>query len=191
MNHEDRYLDLLDEFSSVHPDVRFGKNVRVGRHTIIEHGCEIGDNTRICHLTAIRPNCRIGSDCLIASLCVIEDRVVMGNKVSIQPQCHVTPGTIFEDNVYVGVMCIFIETLRIKHGRDYPLLKQAPYVEYGARIGTGSIIMPNVRIGTQALIAAGSLVTHDCDPFFIYMGRPAKMIRAIPPEEHLPFRAPL
>lgn len=183
---DNRYHDLLKGMCSIHPDVRFGKNVLIGRNVVIEHGCQIGDNTRICHQVVIRPNCNIGSDCLISNLCFLEDRVVMGNKVSINAQTHVTPGTIFEDMVYVGVMCIFIETHRIKHGRDYPLIKSPPYVEYGARIGTGAIIMPGVRIGTQSLIAAGSIITKDCDPFWVYMGSPAKKVRPVPENERLP-----
>ncbi|MBA7658412.1 2,3,4,5-tetrahydropyridine-2,6-dicarboxylate N-acetyltransferase [subsurface metagenome] len=87
--------------------------------------------------------------------------------------------------VYVGVMCLFIETQRIKHGRGYPLIKNPPYISYGARIGSASIIMPGVRIGREAMVAAGSLVTKDCDPFWVYMGRPAKKIRPVPDDEIL------
>lgn len=191
MEAEDRYLDLLNGMCSIDPDVRFGKNVLIGRHVVIEHGCEIGDNTRICHQVVIRPNCKIGSDCLVSNLCFLEDRVIMGNRVSINAQTHVTPGTIFEDQVYVGVMCIFLETNKIKHGRSYPLTKKPPYIEYGARIATGSIIMPNVRIGSQAMIAAGSLVTHDCEPFWVYVGRPAVKFKPVPADELLPLKSAL
>lgn len=191
MQIDDRYLDLLNGMCSVHPDVRFGENVLIGRHVVIEQGCQIGNNTRICHQVVIRPNCNIGSDCLISNLCFLEDRVLMGNRVSINAQTHVTPGTIFEDQVYVGVMCIFLETNKIKHGRSYPLTKEPPYIEYGARIGSGAIIMPNVRIGSQALIAAGSLVTHDCDPFWVYQGTPAKKLKPVPAEELLPLQSTL
>lgn len=183
---DDRYHDFLEGMCSVHPDVHFGKNVWVGRNVIIEKGCQIGDNTRILHQSIIRANCKIGKNCLVSNLCFIEENVVMGNRVSIQAQTHVTPGVIFEDMVYVGVMCIFIETHRIKHGRDYPLSKDPPYIEYGARIGTGAIIMPGVRIGREVLIATGSLVTKDCEPFWVYMGRPAKKMKPVPADERLP-----
>ena len=44
-------------------------------------------------------------------------------------------------------------------------------------IGCRSIIMTGVRIGDGAIIAAGSVVTKDVEPFGIYGGVPAKKIK--------------
>lgn len=44
-------------------------------------------------------------------------------------------------------------------------------------IGCGSIIMPGVRIGSGAIIGAGSVVTKDVDSYEIVAGVPAKHIR--------------
>ena len=44
-------------------------------------------------------------------------------------------------------------------------------------IGTRAIILPGVRIGDGAIIGAGSIVTHDVDPYAIVAGNPAKTIR--------------
>lgn len=43
-------------------------------------------------------------------------------------------------------------------------------------IGSGSIILPNVRIGPDAVIAAGSVVNKDVPPDSVYAGVPAKRI---------------
>lgn len=43
-------------------------------------------------------------------------------------------------------------------------------------IGFGAIIMSGVKIGTGSLIAAGSVVTKDVEPWSIYAGVPAKKI---------------
>ena len=43
-------------------------------------------------------------------------------------------------------------------------------------IGANSIIMPNVRIGPNAIIAAGSIVTKDVPPGSIVGGNPSKII---------------
>lgn len=43
-------------------------------------------------------------------------------------------------------------------------------------IGAGSIIMPNVRIGPNAIVAAGAVVTKDVPPNTIVGGVPAKVI---------------
>lgn len=43
-------------------------------------------------------------------------------------------------------------------------------------IGTGSIIMPNVRVGENSIVAAGSVVTKDVPSGSIVAGVPAKII---------------
>ncbi len=43
-------------------------------------------------------------------------------------------------------------------------------------IGHGAIVMPNVRIGPNAVVAAGSVVTKDVLPNTIVGGAPAKVI---------------
>lgn len=44
-------------------------------------------------------------------------------------------------------------------------------------IGAYSIIMAGVTIGNGAIIAAGSVVTKDLEPYGIYGGIPAKLIK--------------
>jgi acetyltransferase-like isoleucine patch superfamily enzyme len=43
-------------------------------------------------------------------------------------------------------------------------------------IGSGSVIMPNVRIGPNVIVAAGSIVTKDVPEVVIVAGIPAKVI---------------
>lgn len=44
-------------------------------------------------------------------------------------------------------------------------------------IGYGATIMPGVRIGNGAIVATGSVVTKDVEPFAIVGGNPAQLIR--------------
>ncbi len=44
-------------------------------------------------------------------------------------------------------------------------------------IGTRAMIMPGVTIGKGAVVLPGAVVTHDCEPFTVYGGVPAKKIR--------------
>jgi acetyltransferase-like isoleucine patch superfamily enzyme len=43
-------------------------------------------------------------------------------------------------------------------------------------IGSGSIILPDVKIGPNAIVAAGSIVTRDVPPNSVVGGSPAKVI---------------
>lgn len=46
-------------------------------------------------------------------------------------------------------------------------------------IGIDSIIMPNVTIGDNCIIGAGSVVTSSCESNFVYAGVPARKICSI------------
>lgn len=49
----------------------------------------------------------------------------------------------------------------------------------GCWIGANSLIMPGVTIGNGAVIAAGSVVTRDCECDCLYGGVPAKKIKEL------------
>lgn len=59
---------------------------------------------------------------------------------------------------------------------------QKVILEHDVWVGHGAVIMPAVKIGTGAVIGAGSIVTHDVQPFTIVAGSPAKKIRRRFPE---------
>ncbi len=47
----------------------------------------------------------------------------------------------------------------------------------GVWLGANSVILPGVRIGDGAIVAAGAIVTKDVEPFAIVAGSPARVIR--------------
>jgi carbonic anhydrase/acetyltransferase-like protein (isoleucine patch superfamily) len=58
-------------------------------------------------------------------------------------------------------------------------------VEDGCLIGMGAIVLDRARIGAGSIVGAGSLVTmgFECPPDSMVMGRPAKVVRPLKPEE--------
>jgi acetyltransferase-like isoleucine patch superfamily enzyme len=47
------------------------------------------------------------------------------------------------------------------------------------KIGAGATLLPNVKIGDDSVIAAGSIVTKDIPSASFALGQPAKILRAI------------
>ena len=85
---------------------------------------------------------------------------------------HVTNGThatILEDEVTVG----------------HNVTLHGCHVERGCLVGMGSIVMDDVRVGAQSLIAAGALVAPGTQipPRSLVMGVPAKVKRPLTDEE--------
>jgi acetyltransferase-like isoleucine patch superfamily enzyme len=48
-----------------------------------------------------------------------------------------------------------------------------------AWIGAGAILLPNVTVGEQAIVAAGAIVTKDVPPRTVVAGNPARILRSL------------
>lgn len=55
-------------------------------------------------------------------------------------------------------------------------------IENDAWIGAGVILLPNITVGEQAVVGAGSVVTKNVPAFTVVAGNPAKIIRSIEAE---------
>ncbi|WP_231445206.1 CatB-related O-acetyltransferase [Brevibacterium zhoupengii] len=65
-----------------------------------------------------------------------------------------------------------------EHSKTFPVRPTAfPIIEHDVWIGSNVVLSPRIRIGTGAVIAAGSLVTKDVAPYTIVGGNPAQPIR--------------
>lgn len=153
------------------PDVKLGKNVKIFKFVNL-YGCEVDDNTKIGCFVEIQKKAKIGKNCKISS------------------HTFICEGVTIEDDVFVGHNVTFINDKypkatngggRLQTEEDWAV--QPIMVEKGASIGSGSTILSNVRIGENAIIGAGSVVTHDVPPNSIVAGNPAKLIRRIKEKE--------
>jgi maltose O-acetyltransferase len=50
-------------------------------------------------------------------------------------------------------------------------------LEDGVYVGAGAVLLPKMRIGNNAVIAAGAVVTRDVASRTMVAGNPAKIIR--------------
>ena len=79
-------------------------------------------------------------------------------------------------------MCISQRAFLCTGNHDYQsaafdLIVKPIHVEYGVWIGAGAFVGPGVTVGSHAVLAAGSIATKDLEPFGIYQGNPALLIK--------------
>ncbi len=160
-------------------------STKIENTAIIDPTAKIGKNCYIGHFAIIRPNVIIEDGCEIRAHTFIANYAHIGKNSSVYQLSSVCQYAIIEENVFLGPNLIMANTKKISYKRDYECVVEAPYVEYGVRIGAGVTLCPGVRIGRNSLVGAGSVVTKDTEPEYLYFGNPAKKIRKVLPEEIL------
>ena len=93
-------------------------------------------------------------------------------------------GVDIEDNVFIGHGVMFInDTYPQATNAQGELQTEADWrvdrtvVGKGASIGSNATILCNVRIGENAIVGAGSVVTRDVPANAVVAGNPAKVLR--------------
>lgn len=181
--YQERWTERLE--CRIHPSCRFGDDIVMGFGVIIEEGVSIGNNALIDHYTVIRPDVRIGDHSEIRQFCFIAEGASIGEQVKIFQFSNICKNAVIEDRVYIGPKVVLTNTKKISHNRQYRPVIDPPIIRYGARIGTGAIIMPGVIVGRNALVGARSIVTHDVPDNAIVKGIAACIVGEVPEEERL------
>jgi acetyltransferase-like isoleucine patch superfamily enzyme len=160
----------MSDFQCIGDDVRLGNNVRVSKFVNL-YGCEIGDETKIGAFVEIQKNAKVGSRCKISS------------------HTFVCEGVAIEDNVFIGHGVMFINDRYPRATNDGGALQtekdwtvELTLVRKGASVGSGATILPNLTIGENAIVGAGSVVTRDVPPNAVAAGNPARVLRYITQE---------
>jgi UDP-2-acetamido-3-amino-2,3-dideoxy-glucuronate N-acetyltransferase len=157
-----------------------------GENCVVQSEVALGVGTRLGNFVFIRSQTTIGTGCVIGSFVDIEGDVVVGNDVSLQSGCYITRGVIIEDEVFCGPRVITMNDKKMSYRRDaIPFLLTAPRILRAARVGGGSILLPGVTVGQNALVGAGSVVTKDVPDGAIVVGNPARQVGTVPQEELL------
>ena len=123
----------------------------------------------------------------------------IGRGVVIKPQVKITfPWKLtLGDHVWLGEECWLLNLEKIiiadnvclsqraflctgNHNYKSPtfdLIVKPIQVEAGAWIGAGAFVGPGVTVGNHAVLAAGSVATDDLQPYGIYRGNPAVLVK--------------
>ena len=157
-----------DPMLRIAPDVKLGRGVKLFSFVNL-YGCEIGDNTKIGTFVEIQKGARIGANCKISS------------------HTFICEGVTVEENVFIGHGVTFINDMyprataaggALQTEADWTCVPTL--LKKGASIGSGSTILAGITIGENALVGAGSVVTHDVPPNTIVAGNPARVLRKTP-----------
>ena len=154
------------DFSRISDDVELGEGVKIYGFVNL-YGCKIGDHSKVGTFVEIQKGATIGAHCKVSS------------------HTFICEGVTLEDRVFIGHGVMFINDLYPRStnadGSHYRRKKIGIvlllHVEEGASIGSNATILCGVRIGRNAIVGAGAVVTKDVPPETIVAGNPARVIR--------------
>jgi UDP-2-acetamido-3-amino-2,3-dideoxy-glucuronate N-acetyltransferase len=154
-------------------------NTAAVHHTAEVASDAIGDRTRIWQFVVILEGAEIGSDCNICSHCFIENDVIVGDRVTIKSGVQLWNGLRVEDDVFIGPNATFTND-KYPRSRNADFVQLNTVIEKGAVIGAGAVVLPGIRIGSHAVVAAGAVVTRDVPANTCVAGNPAREMKREP-----------
>jgi len=128
--------------------------IHLGKSSIIYWGCRFFKPSGI----TIGHNSIIGNDVFLDG----RNGLFIGNNVNIS-----------------GEVRIFTEEHDVEN-QNFSGIGAPVYIEDWAYIASRAIILPGVKIGQGAVVAAGAVVTKDIEPWIVVGGIPAKFIKKRP-----------
>jgi acetyltransferase-like isoleucine patch superfamily enzyme len=160
-----------------------GEGARIRSHTVLYAGNRIGRHFQTGHGALVREENVIGDDVSIGSGSIVEHHVRIGNRVRLHSHVFVPEFTVLEDDCWLGPNVVLTNA---RYPRSLRVKEQlaGPHVERGARLGANVTVLPGVRIGAEALVGAGAVVTKDVPPRAVVVGNPARVINDL---SHLPY----
>jgi acetyltransferase-like isoleucine patch superfamily enzyme len=168
---------------SQNAETSIGPGAIIRSHTVIYSGNRIGARFQTGHGVLVREMNVIGDNVSVGSGSVIEHHTRIGNGVRLHSKVFVPEFSVLEDDCWLGPNVVLTNA---RYPRSPQVKDQlvGPTIERGAKIGANSTLLPGVRIGANALVGAGAVVTRDVPPGAVVAGNPARVINSI---THLPY----
>jgi UDP-3-O-[3-hydroxymyristoyl] glucosamine N-acyltransferase len=188
----DNQISEIDQTVSLSSDVYIGRNVSIGKDSVIFPGVKILSGTIIGHHVTVKPNSVIGGSgfgyATLKGLPPLRiphlGNVVIGNYVEIGSNVTIDRATFgstvirdyvkFDNSVHVGHNCFIGErTLVTAHAE----LSGSVTIGEDVWLAPNVAIKEGIKIGNNALVGIGSVVLKDVPENAVVFGVPAKVIR--------------
>lgn len=152
----------------------------------VDDTVSIGRRTRVWQFASVIRGTVLGADCNVAS-CATLDGARFGDRCIIGSGVAIGPGFLIGDDVFIGPNVVFCnDRWPASHTRGFDQSKLRSgsvtiQVGDGASIGANATILPGVRIGERAMIAASAVVSRDIPPDHL-LTRSGDIVPAAPTE---------
>ncbi|MCP4035899.1 MAG: N-acetyltransferase [bacterium] len=148
--------------------IRSGTTIR--SHSVFYEGSSFGPGLVTGHHVTVREGTVAGSNLQLGSYADVQGQMHFGDHVRTHSKVFVTQNSRVEDFAWLFPGVVFTDDPHPPSDGARMGITVRPYAVIAAR----ACLMPGVEIGTDALVAAGSLVRHDVAPGTVVAGVPAQ-----------------
>lgn len=160
---------------SFHPDIQLGKNVTIGKDVKI--ACIWGGTIKIGNNTHVRDG---------VILYTYGRDIIIGDYCTINPYCIIygQGGTTIGHNVLIAGHTMVVPQNHIFDNTEKPIrysgsTEKGITIEDNVWIAHSCSILDGVTIKTGSVIAAGSVLNTSTEPYSLFGGVPAKLLKKL------------
>lgn len=187
----------IGPFSIIHANVQLGRGTKIGAycelgmesnlgdgspliigdyslirsHSVFYESSRFGERLVTGHRVTVRENTKAGINLQIGTLGDIQGDCVIGDYVRFQSNV-----TIGKNSTIGNFVWMFPYVILANDPHPPSTILKGPVIGDFAAIATMSVILPGVKVGEGALVAAHSSLKNDAEAHMVYMGSPARKI---------------
>jgi len=151
--------------------LRVGPGARIRSHCVLYEGSAFGPGLETGHHATLREGIGAGTNLRVGTFGDVQGDSVLGDYVRLHSNVFIAKASTIEDFVWVFPHAVFTDD---PHPPSDGPQVAGPHVERYAVVGAAATLLPGVRIGAGAVVAAQSVVTADVAPETIVAGIPAR-----------------
>ncbi len=167
------------------PPARIGNRCLIGASVVLYAGCTLGEKVLVADLATIREEVTIGDFTIVGRGVAVENQCRVGRYCKLETNAYLTAYSELENRVFVAPGVLTSNDNFMGRTEERFEHFKGVVVRRGGRLGVGAVILPGKEVASDAVVAAGALLTKDAEAEAICAGIPARSFRPVPAEQKL------
>jgi acetyltransferase-like isoleucine patch superfamily enzyme len=165
------------------PPAVVGDGTVISTGAVVFAGSTIGSNCIVGDQSCIRERVELADNCILGRGSLIENDTTVGAGTRIQAEAYITAYSTLEEDVFIAPCVVTTNDNFMGRTEQRKTAMRGPTIRRSARVGGGAILCPGIEVGEEAFVGAGAVVTKDVPARMLVVGNPARVLRAVAPEE--------